>query len=251
MATIRLLLKKAVRAANVGDMGFHKKQIEEYTKLKDEVCEEILRLTKGEIEDARKYAESVMAGNGPLTGYILHLYLSPDGLYRLIADTIHSWRLYRYGELFFISAPENEIELSFYEWKDGKIISRRILESELCGESEGEDDYGAYFDGQTFINPERIRQEQKEREEKRKKSEEERRRKRRRFKQYVAAQEGAMAYGDSFFSPQAHRDIKILKQEYRKLVKQYHPDAGGDARDVEIMLMVMNERADILERMEL
>ena len=245
------LLQKAVHSANVSDMGFHKKQIEEYSKLREEVEEEIQRLTMGEMKDARRYAEALLNSKEPLPCYLLDLYLSPDGLYRSIADTIHSWRLYKAGDLYFIAPPGQDLDLSYYEWSNGKIVARNIIESEIKKTSETDrDSYSEYFDGDTFINPERMREEQRAREEDQRRREEERQRKRSRFKQFVAASEGDMAYGNSFFSPQAHRNLQILKQEYRKLVKRYHPDSGGDARDVEIMLMVMNERADILEKME-
>lgn len=35
---------------------------------------------------------------------------------------------------------------------------------------------------------------------------------------------GMKAYGNSWFSADAHRDVLVLKEEYRELAKQYHPD---------------------------
>ncbi|MBQ9632300.1 MAG: hypothetical protein IJV04_05230, partial [Lachnospiraceae bacterium] len=61
------LQKKALAAANIADISFHQKRLEEYRQLKQEVEDEILRLTRGEIDDARRYAESIIAKKGPLT----------------------------------------------------------------------------------------------------------------------------------------------------------------------------------------
>lgn len=41
---------------------------------------------------------------------------------------------------------------------------------------------------------------------------------------------GEKPYGDSWFSPDAHRDYDTLKKEYRQYAKKYHPDIlGGSA----------------------
>ena len=240
------LLKKAMKGKDLETIRYHQEQIEEYRQMKEEVLEELDRLSREEIAKARKQAEIVIAQNHPLTKYILHLYLTPDALYRSIADTITDWRLYRCEDLFFITSLEHIFDLSFYEWRQGKITQRCILESAVR-EQEGESDSKeSCFNGDTFINPDRIQREKQRREENRRK-EEERKRRRQQFHQRVAANQEDTPYEGSFFSPQAHKDIRILKQEYRKLVKRYHPDAGGDVHDVEIMLVVMNERADILE----
>ena len=56
-------------------------------------------------------------------------------------------------------------------------------------------------------------------------------------------------YGESWFSPRAHRDMKVLKEEYRKLAKQYHPDLCSHIKSKEIFQEILNERASILESM--
>lgn len=56
-------------------------------------------------------------------------------------------------------------------------------------------------------------------------------------------------YGTSWFSPEAHRDMKKLKEEYRSLAKKYHPDVSDHPRSKEAFQDILNERADILERM--
>ncbi len=57
-------------------------------------------------------------------------------------------------------------------------------------------------------------------------------------------------YGDSWFSPEAHTDIKILSSEYRILAKKYHPDICKYSNANRIFIEIANERAEIIENME-
>ena len=56
-------------------------------------------------------------------------------------------------------------------------------------------------------------------------------------------------FGDSWFSPEAHRDRKKLKSEFNKLAKQYHPDVSKHPLSHKIIQEILNERATILENM--
>ena len=56
-------------------------------------------------------------------------------------------------------------------------------------------------------------------------------------------------FGDCWFSPAAHQDMKALKEEYHRLAKQYHTDVCGDRRGQQIFQQILNERAEILEQM--
>ena len=55
-------------------------------------------------------------------------------------------------------------------------------------------------------------------------------------------------YGNSWFSPQAHKDIQILRKEYRKLALKYHPDS--EMGSSEIFIDIQSERATILNGFE-
>lgn len=57
-------------------------------------------------------------------------------------------------------------------------------------------------------------------------------------------------YGDSWFSPKAHTDEKLLKEEYRNLAKKYHPDVANTKESEIIFQEINNERADILDTFE-
>lgn len=54
-------------------------------------------------------------------------------------------------------------------------------------------------------------------------------------------------YGDSWFSPNAHKDIKVLSAEYRKLAKEYHPDICKNINASKVFVEIANERAEIIE----
>jgi len=56
-------------------------------------------------------------------------------------------------------------------------------------------------------------------------------------------------YGGSWFSSMAHKDTRILCAEYRKLAKIYHPDVSSSANATKIFQSILNERADILDKL--
>lgn len=56
-------------------------------------------------------------------------------------------------------------------------------------------------------------------------------------------------YGDSWFSPAAHSNINTLRQEYRKLAKEYHPDVSSHASSTQIFQDILQEHADIIDKL--
>ena len=69
-------------------------------------------------------------------------------------------------------------------------------------------------------------------------------------KAYTESERITKPYGDSWFSPEAHRDERILKKEYLKLAKQYHPDVCGHSKSTKIFQDISSERCDILDSMK-
>lgn len=57
-------------------------------------------------------------------------------------------------------------------------------------------------------------------------------------------------YGNSWFSPDAHVDLSVLKKEFRILAKEYHPDHCKNPYATEIFEEILEERADIIEHYE-
>ncbi len=239
-----LMKKEAEKREGRENIDFYASKIVEYEAMRDEIRDEIHTMTETRIKEARKKAEIIIKTRHPFTRYVLYIYLAPDAVYRSIADTISSWRVYRYKQVFFVTSLDHELNLSYYEWQDGEVTDSQILESDVAP-YDGTAGDGKRSDGDYYTNPDhaRRREEEKRREEERKRAEEERRR----SKAGTEADEDANAYGESWFSPEAHRTLSVLKKEYRALVKKYHPDATGQG-DAATMLLIMGERADILER---
>ena len=52
-------------------------------------------------------------------------------------------------------------------------------------------------------------------------------------------------YGDSWFSPNAHKDVGILRTEYKKLAKMYHPDINPEYSSIFVEINI--ERSKILD----
>lgn len=52
-------------------------------------------------------------------------------------------------------------------------------------------------------------------------------------------------YGTNWFSPEAHKDLHVMRKEYHKLAAKYHPDCNPNA--IETFLDIQAERADVLE----
>lgn len=57
-------------------------------------------------------------------------------------------------------------------------------------------------------------------------------------------------YGDSWFSDEAHKNESVLKEEYRKLAKIYHPDVSDNPNSNIVFQEINNERAEILDSLE-
>ncbi len=59
---------------------------------------------------------------------------------------------------------------------------------------------------------------------------------------------GEKPYGKHWFSDEAYKDEKVLKKEYRELVKKYHPDCNPSG--VKYFIEIQMERASIMELFE-
>lgn len=243
-----LMKKEAGRGASREDIDFYAKRIVDYEAMRDEIDDEIRTMAVKKITWSRQKAETVIRTRHPFTRYILYMYLAPDAVYRSIADTISSWRVYRYKQIFFVTSLDHELKLSYYEWQDGEVTDSRMLETDVAL-SDGLGGAKSNADGDYYTNPDYTRREEEER----RRREEERREKEEKKhagKGGGASYDGASfaPYEGSWFSPEAHKDVGVLKKEYRALVKKYHPDVSGETNP-NLILVIMNERADILEMM--
>ncbi|MCR5545706.1 MAG: hypothetical protein K6F30_04425 [Lachnospiraceae bacterium] len=211
--------------------------IADYEEMQQEMEEELNHMAKLRMEEARRHAAIIIETNHPFAKYLLHMYLTRDAIFYSIADTISEHRLYKYKGRYFISSLEHDLKLSYYQWRDGRIVDHRFLKEDT-EISLHQKDAASYFDGDTFENPDRRAEKEREKEERRRKFEEAR-----------AAFEASLEVNNGWFSEEAKKDINILKKEYRVLVKTYHPDASGNKSATAIMQQIQIERAEILEHM--
>ncbi len=56
-------------------------------------------------------------------------------------------------------------------------------------------------------------------------------------------------FGSSWFSPEAHIDLSVLTAEYRKLVKQYHPDICKEDYAHDLFVEINEEHESILNKL--
>lgn len=64
-----------------------------------------------------------------------------------------------------------------------------------------------------------------------------------------AASQHTPIYGNSWFSSHAHHDADILKSEYRKLAKQYHPDVSDLEDSTRLFQSISAEYKELLEKL--
>ena len=200
-------------------------RIEEYETMKRDMRAELRVMAVQQVDNARKQAQIIVDTDHPFCKMLFELYMDYDGLYHLLGDTISSWQTVRYKDHYFVVPPDSDIQLERRSFPD----KEPIFVSDDC-----------------FMNPAfRAAQERRREEEERRRAEDQRRSA---FYNKMADQPEEMPE-EGWFSAEAKEDITILKREYRVLVKKYHPDVSQDAKTARILQSIMNERADILDRM--
>ena len=213
--------------------------IAEYEDMRYEMQQELSAMAKSKMTEYRKTAAVIIEANHPYAKYLLHMYLTKDAIFYSISDTISDYRLYKYKDRYFLASLQHNLDLSFFEWKNGKVFDHKFKETDT-DLSIHQTDQKEYYDGDTFENPDRRAAKEKEREERKKKFEEARR-----------AFEESLEISKGWFSAEAHGDINVLKKEYRLLVKTYHPDVTGNKSATSIMQQIQLERARILENLNI
>lgn len=213
--------------------------IAEYEDMRYEMQEELSAMAKSKMEEYRKTAAVIIEANHPYAKYLLHMYLTKDAIFYSISDTISDYRLYKYKDRYFVASLQHDLDLSFFEWKNGAVFTHEFksTDTDISIHQNNQKDY---YDGDTFENPDIRAAKEKEKEERRKKFEEARR-----------AYEESLEITKGWFSAEAHADINVLKKEYRLLVKTYHPDVTGNKSATSIMQQIQLERANILEQLNI
>ena len=232
-----IYIQRQMMRENPSEVMKYAKTIADYEDMQREMEEELRQMAKRRMEEARRHAAITIEANHPFAKYLLHMYLAKDGIFYSMADTISEHRLYKFKDCYFISALSHDLELSYYQWKDEKIVDYHFQSADT-NISINSTKAASYFDGDTFENPDRRAAKERERAERKKK-----------FDEARAAFEESLEVNNGWFSEESKSDINILKKEYRLLVKTYHPDASENKSATAIMQQIQNERAKILEHM--
>ena len=193
------------------------------------------KLVQDHIDAARRRAAQVALKGSPLAQYILRIYLNPDLLYKNLFGTIYDYKLYRSGNLFFVTSVEEELPFSYLLCNQKGVVEEHILEEDRSFHwDEVQRDH--------YERKERAKRDRQEREEKRRQQEE----KRASYEEDESLSE-RKSIASRWFSNEAMEDASVLRQEYRALVKKYHPDENlEDTTD--IMQQIQQERDNIRRR---
>lgn len=204
-------------------------KIQEFNSILSDMQNELLRLAKSEIKTQRELKNIIEEAGHPLCDFVLNLFSSPEALISHLSQTEQDFKLYNYKNIFFITPVANEFDLKYCTWKNDVIRDTNVSENENIS-------FGKIYDNPSF----------KAQREAERKQREERERQR---KEFLEKSSDPTLYPGSWFSEKAHENITVLKEEYRVLVKKYHPDSSGSDKTAKIFLRIVDERADILDRM--
>ena len=218
--------------AKIEDLAEH---MEDYANSKQELEAGLEKLVQDHIDAARRRAAQVALKGSPLAQYILRIYLNPDLLYKNLFGTIYDYKLYRSGNLFFVTSVEEELHFSYLLCNQKGVVEEHILEEDRSFHwDEVQRDH--------YERKERAKRDRQEREEKRQQQEE----KRASYEEDDSLSE-TKSIASRWFSNEAMEDASVLRQEYRALVKKYHPDENlEDTTD--IMQQIQQERDNIRRR---
>lgn len=183
---------------------------------------------------AKKRADKIRSEGSPYAKFLLGVYENNDALFSILTGTIADYRVYRFGNRFFVANDVTELPFSFYEWKDQSFSTKKI-----------------HFGDERYVWTERERLEY---ESTQKKQDEEPKRKYHKYS--FTGDDGGDSYfyedtisyrePQSWFSSRAHSDPDLLKKEYRLLVKKYHPDNSDIPQAKLILQQITSERERIV-----
>ena len=203
-------------------------EIDEINQSISEIDYEISVLTSDAMVEAADAIQRLQSSVNPFVHYLFCLFSDMDALLHMISVKEGAFKLYIYNGFRFVTPADVHVDLSYImdqkqedNWKSGYQESSH---------REYHEQRQHNTNGQHRTHQERTQQSQGE-------------------QKTDAGTSIKKPYGTSWFSPEAHRNMKKLKEEYRALAKKYHPDVCDHPRSKEIFQDILNERADILEHM--
>ncbi|MCR5054167.1 MAG: J domain-containing protein [Lachnospiraceae bacterium] len=209
--------------------------VKEYNRQKEDMEREIRELSAAAVIRARKKAERIRMNGSPFAKFLLKVFDERDSLFQILTGTIADWKVYRFGNRFFITAFDEELPFSYYEWENQSFKSKRV---------EIGDDRFSWTDEEKRSYHERYE----------KKEEKEEKTKYHKYSFNPEDDRDAYSYmtpfEGSWFSEAAHYDLTVLKKEYRVLAKKYHPDNSDVPGAKKILQQITTERTNILNSLK-
>ena len=207
------------------DKGYLER-IADLNAMKNEINDELTALIKAERMKAIAYAKMIYESKHTFACFLLSMFYDMEKLFSCLAETDSCFKVFYYRDIAFIATKDTFMDLDFVKWNDGTIEEMSFNDAP---EAMGQSFYEKLYD-----NPSKKHEEKAGKKAERKAA--------------------GSATGDEaiqkhrFFSDKAANDIMVLKKEYHELIKRYHPDVTGSDKDAAIIRAVIEERAEILER---
>ncbi len=199
--------------------------VTEYEKTRDELNHELDDMVNRLSRRYRSEADKIRFSGSPYARFILSVYERQDSLFTILTSTMADWRIYRFNQRFFLTTFDVDLPFSYYEWMNQVFTSRNVSPSDGQYRWSQEEEEAFYR-----RNPKKESQEKS-------------------YHHYSfdgASDSMEDDFDGHFFSPEARKDLLVLKKEYRALVKKYHPDNMTGVDTTVIMQRIMTERADII-----
>lgn len=202
-------------------------EIDEINQSISDIDYEISVLTSDAMVDAADTIQRLQGSKNPFVQYLFRLFSDLDVLLHMLSVQEGTFRLYSYNGFQFVTPDSIHIDLPY-------IVDQMQKEEHSSGHQESDQKQYQEYRHQNTNKQNRSHSQKRQSQKEQKKSTED---------------PITKPYGTSWFSPEAHRNMKKLREEYRSLAKKYHPDVCDHPRSKEIFQDVLNERADILEHM--
>lgn len=212
----------------------YNEKIVEYKSMRQDMEAELNELAKAEIRRQRELYGIIYDAKHPLGNILLELFSDHSAILRWIHETCEDKRILKYKQLFFAASTDVDEGLSYYEYRGGTVADTKVSNADRTDPLAWDQRNVRIYDNP--IAKAALEEERKKAEEKNRRREE-----------FMERVKQPAPHEGSWFSPAAHEDLRALKEEYRVLVKKYHPDSSGDDATARILMRIMTERADILE----
>ena len=207
------------------DKGYLER-IADLNAMKNEINDELTALIKAERMKAIAYAKMIYESKHTFACFLLSMFYDMEKLFSCLAETDSCFKVFYYRDIAFIATKDTFMDLDFVKWNDGTIEEMSFNDAP---EAMGQSFYEKLYD-----NPSKKHEEKAGKKAERKAA--------------GSATSDEAIQKHRFFSDKAANDIMVLKKEYHELIKRYHPDVTGSDKDAAIIRAVIEERAEILER---